>query len=257
MVSNVNIQQPTLANQCPHGMPLGGCPICNPKMGGGGKKRDEVVKKPVQKPAQKPVQNPNEWSYARCLAEGRRLQAQKANAEAQKLALEKQISGGEKLAKNLQIVSDKIQNVIQNIKNPQVQQVVQTVANAVMNVLKQIPKALDLMQQTGQKLVQMLQGAGEKLTAILGDIKNFISRKFSEDIKKRAKKIIFSFFVILEGENYHDDETLAIFKSREIRKFIVKIFKQDKRREDDTTGRIKKQAAGQSKKASKATTEAE
>ena len=253
MVSNVSINQNTRLDQCPHGMSPGACPICNPtKMGGGGKRKDEAIKKQVEKPVQKPVQNPNEWSYARCLAAWRRMQAQKADTEAQKLELQKLISPQEKAAKFIEAVSDKIQNAVQNIKNPYIQQVVQTLANITTTILRQIPKVVGFISEAGQKLAQMLQGAGEKLAAILGDIKNFVLRKFSEDIKKKAKKFIFSFFTIRESENDHDDETIEIVKSREIKKYIVKIFRKDKHKEDDSTKRIEESANNKYKEATAA-----
>ena len=248
MVSNVSIGQNTRIDQCPHGMSPGACPICNPsKMGGGGKRKDMSEKKY----AERPVQNPNEWSYARCLAAWIKMQGLKASAEQQKAQLEKDISPKEKVTKLVQAISDKIQSLVQNIKNPHLQQAVQTLANAITGVLRQIPKAINFISETGQKLAQMLQGAGEKLTAILGDIKNFTLRKFSENIEQKANKFIFSFFTIREGENDHDDETIEIVKSREIKKFIVEIFRKDKSKKDDAAECVEKHTNDKSNKTDK------
>ena len=81
-----------------------------------------------------------------------------------------------------------------------------------------------------QFLQNLISQAAEKLVNILGEIKNFINSKIKENIKKITKNI-FSFFISnTEDENYKNDETLAVFKSRELKKFIVKIFKKEPRK---------------------------
>ena len=70
--------------------------------------------------------------------------------------------------------------------------------------------------------------AAEKLSALLGDFKNFIKSKV-EDIKKNWKKLFFFFNSDIEDENYKNDEALAVFKSRELKKYLLKILKTNKK----------------------------
>ncbi len=100
-------------------------------------------------------------------------------------------------------------------------------------MVSQIPKIIEKFAQFQQRIADFIQQAGEKLAAILGDIKNFIDRKIIENVKKRAKKFFLFFMSNIEDENYRNDDTLAVFKAREMKKFIVKIFTKVKKRNKD------------------------
>ena len=81
-----------------------------------------------------------------------------------------------------------------------------------------------------QRLGTMLQQAGEKLTAILGEIKNFIEKKIVDDIKKQIRKLLFFFMPNLEDENYKGDDGLEVFKVREMKKYLVNLVTKIKKR---------------------------
>ena len=59
--------------KCPHGFPVGACPICS-GMGGGGKSKDRDK-----------ARVPGEMTYNECLAEWHRMQAQKEAKQQAKL----------------------------------------------------------------------------------------------------------------------------------------------------------------------------
>ena len=234
MVSNLHnsAHNTRIAGQCPHGMPQGACPICSGGGGGGGAKMKNS-------PATKPPSN--EWTYAKCVAEGRRIQARKDNLEASKARFKEDLTFGQKFAKQIQTVADKIQATIQNIQNPTLRAMAQIAQNAiirpVLTVLNQIPKIVNFIADTAQNLNRMLQSAGEKVIALFGDLKNFLDRKI-ETLKKSAKKILLIFSFNMDNENYNNDETLAIFKAREIKKFIVKIFRKAQKNDDNREGYV-------------------
>ncbi len=232
MPSSISSISNTRAGLCPHGLPPSACPICSGGGGMGGARAKETV---VTKPT-----NSGEWSYMKCYAAGLAMRAQEARVENAKTAFERQIEFAQKLSQNIQNIADKIKAAVENIKNTMPNLIANTVqfltkvfVMPVLSLIAQIPKIIEKFANFQQNLANMLQQAGEKLTAFLGDIKNFIEKKLFENTKKTIKKF-FSFFVKnTEDENYKDDEALAVFKSREIKKFVVNFFTRIKKRNDD------------------------
>ncbi len=230
MSAPINTQGTNRAGMCPHGLPPAACPICSGgSMGGGGRMKNSVSTKPA-----------GEWSFMKCYAAGMAIKAREARAENAKNVFEKQIEFAKQLGQNIRNLAEKIQNAIQNIQNiaPKfIQNTLQVINNVfitpILNIINQIPKLIEKFVQFQQRAGEFLQQAGEKLAAILGDIKNFIDRKIIENLKKKAKKFMLFFMSNIEDENYKNDETLAVFKSRELKKYIVKIFSKDKKRKDN------------------------
>ncbi len=226
MSSPITNQTTNKAGLCPHGLPPAACPICSQMMAGGGKMRDKAITKP--KPA-------GEWSWLKCYAAGLSMKAQQTREQNAKTAFEKQIEFAHKLSQNIQNISDRIkalneqiQNIMPNFISKPVNFVINTIISPILNIIMQIPKLIEKFAQFQKFITNVLLQASEKLGAILGDIKNFINRNFTEKIKKRAKKIFLFFISDTEDENYKNDETLAVFKSRELKKFqtqIKKLFK--------------------------------
>ena len=62
---------------------------------------------------------------------------------------------------------------------------------------------------------------GEKLAAVMGEVKNFIDAKISQPIKKAIKTVL-SFFVHEESEESEEVEKL---KMKEIKKVLKGIFR--------------------------------
>ena len=69
----------------------------------------------------------------------------------------------------------------------------------------------------------------EKITALKGELKNILFKNFTDRIKQKAKKIFLFFINIIKDENYKNDDTLSVFKSRELRKLLDKILKRNKK----------------------------
>jgi hypothetical protein len=231
MSSPVTTQANTRAGLCPHGLPPAACPICSGGMGGGGRMRNTAPTKPAHS---------GEWSFMKCYAAGMAIKAQHMRAENAKNVFEKQIEFAKQLGENIRNLAERIQNAIQNIQNSApkfIQNTLNVLNNVIitplLNLISQLPKVIEKFVQFQQRAGELLQQAGEKLAAILGDIKNFVDRKIVENLKKKAKKFILFFMSNTEDENYKNDDTLAVFKAREIKKYIVKIFSKDKKRKDN------------------------
>ncbi len=224
----------TRAGLCPHGLPPSACPICSGGgMGGVSRMRDTAVK---SKP------HANEWSYMKCYAAGMAMKAQQARAENAKSAFERQIEFAHNLNKSIQNLAQRIHNAIQIINNiaPKfISVTVQIIANTFINIISQLPKIIEKLAQFGQDIKNFVMQAAEKLAAVLGEIKNFIDNKILKNLKQKAKKFLLFFFTNIDEENYQNDDTLAVFKSREIKKYFVNIISKLKKRNGNEPGTSK------------------
>ena len=217
------------AGLCPHGLPPSACPICSGGGMAGGTRAKEVTR-----PAT------NEWSYAKCVAVGLQMQAQKAMAESPKQTLEKQIEFAKQLGKELTNITETIRANLQNFQNSlpnalqaPMQILTKFVINPVLNLIQQIPKIMEKFANFQYNTREFVQNIAEKLVTVLGEVKNFIDKKITEKLKKKIKSI-FSFFISeFEGENYKNEEELSIYKTRELKKELIKILKLNKKRDDD------------------------
>lgn len=227
-MSSPFVQTNNKAGLCPHGLPPSACPICNRGMGAGATKQ-QTTTKPIN----------TEWSYMKCYAAGLAMRAQENRVQTAKEVFENQLKYAQNLRTAINNLADKIRENLQNIQNslPTLLQKPMTiitnfVINPILNLISQIPKVIEKFVQLEQNIHKFIQNAGEKIVALFGDIKNFIQRNITERIKEKAKKFLLFFIANTEDENYKNDETLNIFKSREIKKYLIKIFDLKKKRED-------------------------
>ncbi len=206
---------------CPHGLVPSACPICSSSLGSGGGKlkiHDSVTK------------TNSEWSWLKCYAQGLAIKARQASIENYKSDFERQIEFAHQMRINLINLTEKIKIMFQNIQEtfpPILKPVIQTVFNIAVNMIKiaeLLPKIIELTVKFEQNLRTLINNAYEKIAAIFGDMKNFIKRKIQEGIKKIAKNFFMFFSSNIEDENYKNDDNLLVFKSRELKKFVIKIF---------------------------------
>ena len=214
---------------CPHGLPLGACPICNGMGGGGAKKADFSAK-------------PGEMSWNQCAAIGAFLKAQKMakqvkvqdamnfaqRAQAFQTAL---MNSSQRIANIAQFIS---QNTPQIIAKP-INFVLNTIIGGIVRTIANIPMAIsNVIQAVQQKIADI----SDKLTAIMGELKASIDKKISDAFKIVKKKIksIFAIFKPLDDDNEEKqiDETKKTF---ELRTFIHDLYKkmvsQDKKDLDE------------------------
>ena len=202
---------------CPHGLPLGACPICN-GMGGGAKKADFSAK-------------PGEMSWNQCAAIGAFLKAQK-NAKLQRE------QDAQNFAQNVRAFQNAMMNVSQKLAGIGVffaqntplfiakpaNFVLNTVLGGIVRTIASIPTTIsNLIQTLQQKFVDI----SDKLTAIVGELKAAIAKKFSEifnDFKKKMKSL-FSIFkpLNLDDNDKQIDETKKAFK---LKTFIHDLYKR-------------------------------
>ncbi len=214
------------AGTCPHGLPLGACPICNGMGGGGGMRKADFSAKP------------GEMSWNECAAIGAFLKAQ-ANARAQR----------QQDAQNYALQIQNFQNTMEAAKGRMAELaaffkgnmpaiiakpavfVLNTIIGGTLNIIKNIPTAIT---NTFQAIVQKLADISDKLTAMLGEMKAAINKKLSETFNEFKKKIksLFGIFQPLDADNEEKqiDETKKTF---ELRTFIHDLYKKLTENEKD------------------------
>ncbi len=206
-------------NKCPHGYPIGACPICN-GMGGGGKTDRNTPRKP------------GEMTYNECMAAWIKIQAaQNAKIEAklerlenlQVRSLENRITQGlDKIQKNIENVMKNVENLPQVIKAP-IKFVVKNIIQPIMNLVAKLPVLINNIQGFFINVNQFVNSVSEKLAAVLGEAKNFINETFTKNVKK-AMKTLLSFFAQGEEDEEEKEEKKKI-KSKELKKVLKGIFK--------------------------------
>ncbi len=210
---------------CPHGLPLGACPICSGMGGGGMKKADFSAK-------------PGEMSWNECAAIGAFLKAQQ-NAKLQKQ------QDAQTFAQNVQAFQNSLMNSSQKLANiaqfftnntpviiaKPVNFVLNTVLGGIIRTIANIPTAIS---NTIQAIQQKLADISDKLTAMMGELKASIEKKISEafkDLKKKVKSL-FSIFQPLDADN-NDKQIDETKKAFELRTFIHDLYKKITEAEKD------------------------
>ena len=204
---------------CPHGLPLGACPICNGMGGGGGMRKADFSAKP------------GEMSWNECAAIGAFLKAQQnaklareqdaQNFAQQAIAFQNAMAkASERMAAVTQFFSVNTPAVIAKPVNF----VLNTVIGGTVNVLRSIPAAIsNAIQTLGQKLADI----SDKLAAVYGEVKTAIAKKLSE-VTNEIKKKVKSLFSIFNPQNADDDEKQIdeTKKAFELKTFIHDLYKK-------------------------------
>ncbi len=179
---------------CPHGLPPGACPICSGGMGS-----SKVVTADFSA-------KPGEMSWNECAAIGAFLKsiqnarlAREADYQNQIIAMAQFQNNMTKMAQNLQTF---IQNMSQSALTRPLAMVAQNILLPVVKFMKDLP--VNFLQATAN-LAQKLTDITDKLTAIYGELKAAMDKKFSDFAKKVKKKII-SIFEIFRAENENSED---------------------------------------------------
>lgn len=189
-ISVASMQKPKVGS-CPHGLPMGACPICSGTGGGGSSRR---------------ASKPGEMSWDECVAMGNILKAQRLAKQQTKL--EAQELAAANAASKLQNIAAKMADLIQKLADFSDEIQFQTNPNLIsktlafaskivvgtLNVLKDISF---LVQKTFTFVQQKLADISDKLNAIFGELKNSVEKKISDRLKDFKKKFK-SLFGILE-----------------------------------------------------------
>lgn len=204
---------------CPHGLPLGACPICNGMGGGGGMRKADFSAKP------------GEMSWNECAAIGAFLKAQQnaklarqqdaQNFAQQALAFQNAMA---KASENVAALAKFFNaNTPAFIAKPAAF-VLNTIIGGTVNFLRNIPAVItNTLQTLGQKLADI----SDKLAAVYGEVKTAIAKKLSE-LTTEFKKKVKSLFSIFNPQNADDDDKQIdeTKKAFELKTFIHDLYKK-------------------------------
>ena len=192
---------------CPHGLPMGACPICNGMGGGGSVKKDN---------------KPREMTYNECLAVWQMMKAQKAahKQTMQLFAAQDMSAYMNKLQEQINAMKIAIQNsalprpiakafvlLADSVLLPAAK-ALQNISNTVQNIANSVVKTLNEIKQ---KIIDI----ADKLTALFGETKAAIQKKIEEKFNDIKKKI-FNLFGLATAENEEDEEARRIEEAKQL-----------------------------------------
>lgn len=211
----------TKIGTCPHGMPMGACPICNGMAGGNSTTKRDTPR------------DVGEMTYNECAAIGALLKAQKA---AQKRAQANQqtfIQSALQFQKNMESLHNKILDLAASISKNAPAIVAAPINFILNNVIGKLISALantpNVMANFAQKFVDI----ADKLAAVYGEFKAAISKALSNlagSIKKKLKSIFFIF-----GAEETDDEDKKVNEAKKafnLKTFIHNLARKFKHEEE-------------------------
>ncbi len=209
---------------CPHGAPLGACPICN-GMGGGMKTADHTAK-------------PGEMSWNECAAIGAMLKAQqnaKMQREQDAVSFAQRLAAFEKFMMNASSRLANITGMITNTFPPFLSRPINFIINiTVGNLLNAVKNAPSVVQSALNFLSQKFADISDKLTAIYGEVKAAISKKIGEPLNEFKKKVK-SLFSIFDAQDTQNDEKKVdeAKKAFKLKTFIHCLYKKLKGENDE------------------------
>lgn len=217
MTSAISAATNNRINTCPHGMPVGACPICNGKSGGGSTQKTDQPRRP------------GEMTYQECYAQWMRMQRADAQKQAQQEMLVKNAELAQKFKDTLNNVVNKLSVILNQIQASlpaPVAKVFSAIANNIIkplvNLIQKLPNLINNIQTMFENAKNVILQAQEKLSAILGEVKNFIERKISNSLNKVKQKLgkLLSIFEVDENYNEYDEELkekLRVFEELELK----------------------------------------
>lgn len=211
--------QSTRTNTCPHGLPLGACPICNGMGGGGGAKKADFSAKA------------GEMSWNQCAAIGAFLKAQQNAKLAKEQDFQNFLQGLSAFQNAMTNASAKLTALTQLFSNNMpaiIAKPVNLVINTLISVLNFAKNLPTTLAEFTKALNQKLADISDKLTAMMGELKAAIAKKVSEfvkDVKKKLKSI-FSVFAPFGSDADDNDEKFIdeAKKAFELKTFIHELY---------------------------------
>ncbi len=211
-------------NKCPHGFPVGTCPICSGSMGGASKDKNTPRKA-------------GEMSYNECMAEWRKIQAQQKADLKEQLDLKKEFLLqflSNKPIINLEKITQFQEKIMQNIeKLPTVlktplKMALNIVNNVVNFALSTINNVQKFVQAAVLNIVDFTKSVAEKLPMVLFEMKNFVSSKLEQIIK--PVETILTLFI---GNKNKEDKDKKDKNRKKVKEILKKLFKLYFKEKDD------------------------
>ena len=197
---------------CPHGLPLGACPICNGMAGGNSTTKRDIPR------------NVGEMSYNQCAAIGAMLRAQKNAKHQAQIAQQNHLQAIADFQKSIANTHQRLMTLAASISETMPAVIAKPVNFVLTNV---VGRALNIVQNVSNMIVNISQAITQKfaditdkLTAIYGEFKAAVQKKVSEFLSNVKKKLKSLFFVF--GTQETEDEEKKIDEAK--RMFELKTF---------------------------------
>lgn len=202
---------------CPHGLPLGACPICNGMGGGGGAKK-------MERPA-------GEMSWDECYAVWQQMLKAKEFAQQKRELANAQLMAQANFSARIFNPAQSIANLAQKLANfiqksnsmpaanflTKVLVLASKVALPVLNLAKNVA---EFVQKPINFIKEKLADISDKLNAIFGELKNSQEKKISDRFKdfKKKFKSLFGIFEPIDAENEEKqiEENKRIFELKNV-----------------------------------------
>lgn len=200
---------------CPHGMPLGACPICNGISGGNSTSRRDTPR------------NVGEMTYNQCAAIGAMLKAQKhAKAQAQ-AAQQSHLQALADFNKNLNATHARLVDLAVFISNSMPPVIAKPINFVINNIVLRVVNFVQNLPNFTANIIQKFVDISDKLAAIYGELQTAINEKISKFTGNLRKKLKSLFFIF--GSQETDDEDKKIDEAKrtfELKTFIHKLYKK-------------------------------
>ena len=206
-VSSANIQN-TKIGTCPHGLPVGACPVCNGSAGGNSTTKRDIPR------------NAGEMTYNQCAAIGALIQANKMAQKRAQANEQNRLQGIINFQKNIQSVHQRILDMAYAISKSTPTIIAKPLNFLLTQVVGRFVQIFANIPTIFANIVQKITDISEKLNAIYGECKASIEKTLSEFWQKTKKKLKSIFFVF--GADESDNEEKKIDEAKKI--FNLKTF---------------------------------
>lgn len=208
---------------CPHGLPIGACPICN-GMGSGGAGRRDVPRKA------------GEMTYNECAAMGAILRANKHAKEVREANFQARLSAMAQLEKNIQSSVAKTLQFAQMIEKSMPAIIAKPVSFVLTNVVARglnfVQNVVGSISNFAQNFTQKLADITDKLTAVYGELKTAVEKKIS-DIREAIKERIRSVFGIFRNKKDEEKQVEETKKAFKLKTFLHKLYRKLKKEKEN------------------------
>ena len=220
-----NIKKISTGN-CPHGLPLGACPICS---NSAGSLRESDKNRKI-----------GEMTYHECAMIGAMLKARALAQKNHEANMERRVEISKIFESQLTRISENLKEFAKQISNSiflkpiawGITNIVVPIVNFIKNTPVLILNFLDKFSKIKQKIIDIT----DKLTAIIGEIKNFIQKKVAEIVSVISQKLK-SLFRVHKRSNSDDDDTKIdddkkIFNLKTVLNKVKTLFKKKENKKD-------------------------
>lgn len=205
---------------CPHGMPMGACPICSGMAGGNSTTKRDTPR------------NVGEMTYNQCLAIGLMLKNQKAAKHRAEVAQQNFLQAVQQFQKTLENAQNRISQLMTVVSNS-MPKMISVPVNFALNIVVKVVNIAAELNNFVANIAQKLADISDKLAAVFGELKASLQKGLSNlmsGVKKKLKSIFFMF-----GADESDDENQKVQEAQKtfnLKTFLHNLSRKFKREEE-------------------------